>query len=528
MIYDGTGAEPYVGAVAIQEDRIVQVVKGAVPAGITENAEIIDAAGKNVTPGLIDIHRHCDIKPFYGTDYGRVLLAQGITTTVVGNCGFSMTPVPQDPTAAKEMQDYAEPVVGPAYEGIHTFPEYMQALETKKLPVNTASMIGAGTVKIAVKGFSDTAYTEPEMERAQQYIQEALESGAVGVSAGVMYLPECYSTTDEYAALLAPMRKYKVPLCVHIRGEGDSLTESIREVIEIGRKVGCPVEISHFKSCGLANWGKEIHKAIALIEEARSKGQDVTCDFYPYVGGSTTLVTMVPPAFVKGDMKKALERLGTPEGVQEFCKSLEKSYPDWDNYAVSLGWDRILISGVTKEENQKWVGMTVREAAIACGLEDGEYVARLLHEEDGKVAIISMSMSQEDVDTVARLPYSSVISDSIYADTDTPHPRMYGAFPKMIREYVQERKILTMEEAIRKMTDQPARRMGLEGRGRIQEGYYADLLIWKELKDLASWENPTQLAVGVEKCYINGKPAWLQGTMVNDNCGRIIKRRILI
>lgn len=438
-----------------------------------------------------------------------------------------MVPVPEDEAKAEEMFAFAEPVVGPAYRGIHTYGQYMDALDKLKLPLNFASMIGSGTVKIAVKGFSNTPFTEAEMKKASDYIEDALEKGAVGVSAGIMYLPECYNSTDDYAKMLAPMEKYHTPLCVHIRGEGDSMVDSVKEVIEIGKKVGCPVEISHFKSCGMANWRKEIHRAIELIEQARKEGQDVTCDFYPYEGGSTSLTTMVPPAFVDGDMNRALERMGTKEGVEEFCKSLEINYDDWDNFAITLGWDRILISGVHKQSNQKFVGKMVSDAAKEYGFEsDGAFVAWLLHDEEGKVAIINMSMCQDDIDTVAKLPYSNVISDSIYAVTDTPHPRMYGAFPKIIREYVQERHLYTMEEAIRKMTSLPAARMSIARRGQIAEGYYADINIFDpaELKDHATFEKPVQLASGIAKCFVNGKLAWEDGKLCNDACGKNLRR----
>lgn len=374
---------------------------------------------------------------------------------------------------------------------------------------------------------ANTPFTEEEMKKASGYIEDALEKGAVGVSAGIMYLPECYNSTDDYAKMLAPMGKYKTPLCTHIRGEGDSMVDSVKEVIEIGKKVGCPVEISHFKSCGMANWRKEIHRAIALIEEARKEGQDVTCDFYPYEGGSTALTTMVPPAFVNGDMNRALQRMGTKEGVEEFCKSLEVDYDDWDNFAITLGWDRILISGVNKESNQKFVGKMVSEAAKEYGFEsNGAFVAWLLHDENGKVAIINMSMCQEDIDTVAKLPYSTVISDSIYAVTDTPHPRMYGAFPKIIREYVEERHLFTMEEAVRKMTSLPASRMSIARRGQIKEGYFADINIFEpsRLKDHATFEKPVQLASGIEKCFVNGKLAWENGNMCDDTCGKNLRR----
>lgn len=531
VIYDGLGNAPFRGKVYIEDEVIKKVFRDGEDTAeletITQEAEIVDAQGKTVTPGFIDIHRHCDIQPFYGTDFGKVMLAQGITTTVAGNCGFSMVPVPQDEAKAEEMFAFAEPVVGPAYRGIYTYGQYMDALDKLKLPLNFASMIGSGTVKIAVKGFSNTPFTEAEMKKASDYIEDALEKGAVGVSAGIMYLPECYNSTDDYAKMLAPMEKYHTPLCVHIRGEGDSMVDSVKEVIEIGKKVGCPVEISHFKSCGMANWRKEIHRAIELIEQARKEGQDVTCDFYPYEGGSTSLTTMVPPAFVDGDMNRALERMGTKEGVEEFCKSLEINYDDWDNFAITLGWDRILISGVHKQSNQKFVGKMVSDAAKEYGFEsDGAFVAWLLHDEEGKVAIINMSMCQDDIDTVAKLPYSNVISDSIYAVTDTPHPRMYGAFPKIIREYVQERHLYTMEEAIRKMTSLPAARMSIARRGQIAEGYYADINIFDpaELKDHATFEKPVQLASGIAKCFVNGKLAWEDGKLCNDACGKNLRR----
>lgn len=531
VIYDGLGNKPFEGNVYIEDEVIKKVIRGEADTAELEAAlqetEIIDAQGKAVTPGFIDIHRHCDIQPFYGTDFGKVMLAQGITTTVAGNCGFSMVPVPEDEAKAEEMFAFAEPVVGPAYRGIHTYGEYMEAMDKLKLPLNFASMIGSGTVKIAVKGFSNTPFTEEEMQQASGYIEDALSKGAVGVSAGIMYLPECYNSTDEYAKMLAPMAKYHAPLCVHIRGEGDSMVDSVKEVIEIGKRVGCPVEISHFKSCGMANWRKEIHRAIELIEQARKQGQDVTCDFYPYEGGSTSLTTMVPPAFVNGDMNRALERMGTKEGVEEFCKSLEVTYDDWDNFAITLGWDRILISGVNKKSNQKFVGKMVSDAAKEYGFEsDDAFVAWLLHDEDGKVAIINMSMCQDDIDTVAKLPYSNVISDSIYAVTDTPHPRMYGAFPKIIREYVQERHLYTMEEAIRKMTSLPAARMGIARRGQIKEGYYADINIFdpEDLKDHATFEKPVQLASGIAKCFVNGKLAWADETLCNDACGKNLRR----
>ena len=517
LLVDGSGAPARYGNVLAEGGRILSVGEEEGPAD-----EVIEAGGRVVCPGFIDIHRHCDAKFLEPGDFGRVMLAQGITTTVVGNCGMSLTPSPKDSAG---MYSFMEAVLGSGCGelGLHAYRDYLKALDAKPLPVNAASMVGTGSVKITVKGFSSAPYTPKELEKAAALIEDALEAGAVGVSCGIMYIPECYSSASEFAAILKPLGKAGRTLTAHIRGEGDSLVPSVREIIGIGREAGCPVEISHFKSCGMENWRRGIHEAIALIEEARAAGQDVTCDFYPYEGGSTALTTMLPPSFVAGDMDGALRRLGTKEGVAQFREAAAVRYPDWDNYAVTLGWDRILISGVAAEENRPFIGLNVEEAAEKFGFADAAAcAAHLMHTDGGKTAIINMSMCQDDIDTVARLPYSIVISDSIYADTDTPHPRMYGSFPKIIREYVRERGVLTLEQAVAKMTSLPARRMGLAGRGVLQAGAYADILMLDPARfcDRATFASPTLPAEGLDLALLNGETVWKDGAPTGVFAGR--------
>ena len=506
-VYDGLGGAAYQADLLLEDGRIAKIAPG-----LTDTADVvIDAAGKAVTPGFVDIHRHHDAKPLNDPNFGQVELAQGITTAVSGNCGISMVPRPSDDTAAKAYYAFEEPVLGPiGLDGPRSYRDYLAALERASLPLNTAAMIGTGTVKICVKGFADTPYTQQELDDARGLIEDAMAAGAPGVSLGIMYLPECYSSTEEFAYILEPVGRYGRRITTHIRGEGDSMVQSVREVIEIARRVGCALEISHFKSCGMKNWGKDIHTAIADIEAARAEGMDVTVDFYPYEGGSTALTTMLPPVFVAGDMSRALQRLGTPEGVEEFRRTSSVLYDDWDNFCITLGWDRIIISGVVLPENQKFLGLTVTDAAEKFGFEDAvALAAHLMHSEDGKTAIINMSMSQADIDTVARLPWSNVISDAIYAKTDTPHPRMFGAFPKVLREYVGERGIYTMEEAIKRMTSQPAARMGLTGRGSLQVGNWADVLVFDPARftDHATFTDPAQKATGLDYCIVNGQIA---------------------
>lgn len=518
-VYDGLGNEGRKADVLLSGGKITAIAEHIdTPADIT-----IDAAGKAVTPGFVDIHRHHDAKPLNDPNFGIVELSQGITTAVGGNCGISMTPRPATDEAAKAYYAFEEAVMGPiGLDGPGTYREYLQRLEDTPLPLNTAAMIGTGTVKICVKGFSDKPYTQEELDAARALIEDAMAAGAPGVSLGIMYLPECYSSTDEFAYILEPVGRYGRVITTHIRGEGDSMVPSVREVIEIARKVGCALEISHFKSCGMKNWGKDIHTAIADIEAARASGMDVTVDFYPYEGGSTALTTMLPPVFVAGDMNEALRKLGTPEGVEEFRRTSSVLYDTWDNFCITLGWDRIIISGVNLPENEKFLGMTVTDAAEKFGFDDATALAAyLMHSEDGKTAIINMSMSQDDIDTVARLPWSNIISDAIYAKTDTPHPRMFGAFPKVLREYVRERGLYTLPEALRRITSQPAARMGLVGRGSLVEGNWADVLVFdpEVFRDNATFTSPANLATGLDYAIVNGEIALCSGQRTEANAG---------
>lgn len=504
IIYDGTGKKGFQADLLIEGDRIAKIGRD-----LTEAETVIDVSGKVVCPGFIDIHRHCDAKPLLNCDFGRRELTQGITTAVIGNCGISLVPAPSDDMIARELYDFNEAVLGPVtLDFPRSFEEYVERLKKVPLPVNMGVMIGTGSVRVSVKGFTDQPFTRRELEQGRQLIEDALIRGALGASVGIMYLPECYTSIEEFVYLLEPLGRYHRILTAHIRGEGDSLLESVAEVIEIARRVGCALEISHFKSCGMANWRKKIKEAILLIDNARKLGQDITCDFYPYEGGSTSLTTMLPPVFVRGNMTDALRRLGTREGEEEFRKSSRIPYRDWDNYCITLGWDRIIISGVIKEKYQKMRGMTMTAAASQFGYADPEALAaEMMYEENGKTAIINMSMCQDDIDEIARLPYSGIISDAIYAETDTPHPRMFGAFPKIIREYVNERKILSLETAIYKMTGLPAKRMQIEDRGVLQEGFYADILVFDpdKFRDNANFGNPAVLSSGITCLFLNGK-----------------------
>ena len=527
LVYDGSGNTPENADIYIEDGVIAKVAQV-----IQKSADtIVSAEGMVVTPGFVDIHRHCDKSPFDleagHSVYGEVLLRQGITTVVTGNCGISMYPVSQNANIRKETRDYYVPVLGnyENYQDVTDYESYIQKLGTCSLPVNTAAMIGMGSIRIAVSGFEGRPLTMEEKARCREIVEDALKKGAPGVSIGLMYLPEVYESAQELGEILKPLGDYDRILTTHIRGEGDSLVKSVEEVIEIARIAGCRLEISHFKSCGLRNWNKEIFRAIERIDRAREEGMEVTCDFYPYDCGSTTLMSLIPPAYIQGNIPKALEKMATEEGRETLRQMLRETYDDWDNYVISLGWDKAIISSVLKEENRWKIGKDLSQITREGGYRDEvEAAADLLVSENGTVAMIIRSMQQSDIDAIAALPYSCVISDAIYAETDRPHPRMYGAFPEFLHNYAVERQVIPVEEAIAKMTYIPAVRMKLIGRGRIKEGYWGDLNIFDlhEFQAKASYTDPARYAEELKYCFLNGIMVVKDDEILRQTEGRLL------
>jgi dihydroorotase/N-acyl-D-amino-acid deacylase len=379
---------------------------------------------------------------------------------------------------------------------------------------------GTGTTRAYVKAFDSSPFKEPEMKEMQRLLAEALDEGAMGISMGIMFVPECFGSTDEFVKMAAPLRGTGKPLAIHIRGEGNSLVNSVWEALEIGRRAEVPVHISQFKAAGANNWRKAVPEAIALIEKAR-ESQDVTVDFYPYTGSSTSIISLIPPAFLGNDWPASLRTLSTRAGIDRFKTMMESDYEKWDNFVKMLGWDRIFVSALKTRKNAE--GKSITE--LAGNSDPTEFAARLILEEEGQIAIIVQSMCQDDIDTIAKLPYSSVISDALYADTDYPHPRLYGSFPRIIREYVRERGILPMGEAIRKMTSLPAARINLEKKGFLKPGFDADILLFDgaALHDNASFKEPAKQASGISRVILGGKTVYLEDEFLQRNTGILLR-----
>lgn len=523
-VYDGSGSPPRQADVLIEGDRIIAVGQ-ALP---TEGARVIDAQGRYVTPGFVDIHRHCDIAVLTNPDFGETELAQGVTTTMGGNCGLAA--VPADPAYSKAMYDYIEPVVGPIPAGMRfaAHADYANALARGPLPINMGFLVASGAVRTAVKGFSMAPYTVAELARAIALVEEGMQAGARGVSLGIMYQPECWSTVEELAAVARPAARANGILCTHIRGEGDSLIQSVQEVIDIAARAEIRLNISHLKATGITNWRDLIFRAIDRIEAARARGQEVTADFYPYTGGSTTLQSLLPPTVIEEDMSAMLAKMGTSQGKQELREELNRPHEGWDNMAASIGWDRIVISAANLPEHVSYQGKSLAELAESLRYRDpADLVADLLYTENGKVGIIVMSMSQEDVDDIARLPYTALISDSLYSGTANPHPRLNGAFPHFLRDFVLDRGVLSYEQAVHKMTEMPASRIGLADRGRIAAGCMADVLVYdpRIFTDKADYIHARRQAEGMDLVLINGIPVRQGGRPTADKAGRFLPYR---
>lgn len=520
-VYDGTGMPGFRADMLVQNGRIDSIA----PALHAGDAQIIDATGKAVTPGFIDMHRHCDTAPMTDPDFGRIELAQGITATVVGNCGLA--PVPCAAATKAELYDFLAPVTGPVPPDVcfADYGQYVSALQTARPRIHMGFFAAAGAIKTSIKGFSNTPYSTQELRLAADRVREAVDHGALGVSLGIMYAPECYSTQNDLVTVVAPAARNDGLLTCHIRGEGDTLVASVREVLRIGERAGMRVNISHFKATGMRNWRRAIFEALEVIDTARSQGQDATVDVYPYDAGATMLFSLVPPSILGADNAETLRTLSTTAGKAALRKAIAQEHAGWDNMALSIGWDRILISSTSLPEHRNYPGQDIAALAQRLGYgEPSDFVCDLLCAEQGKVGIIVRSMSVKDVEAIARLPYAVLISDALYGGGTHPHPRLYGAFPRAIHELVFAQGVLTLEQALQKMCGMPAERLRLQGRGILRPGAVADINIFdpRALRDQATFERPVQLATGMNRVLVAGQTAWYDQTVSTGTFGTLL------
>ena len=516
-ILDGSGRDAYRADIGVTGNTIAAI--GDLSAANAR--EVLDASGRAVAPGFLDAHRHADTAIFRD-GFGTAELLQGLTTVINGNCGLSAAPV--SGPHANDVAAYLYPITG-ALSGVpvESLADYLNALKSRALPLHAGMLIGLGTVRACVAGFSkdldDADY------RAIHALQErSLSEGALGVSLGLGYAPECFFDTAGLIRALEPIRDTNLTLSVHMRSESMNLLDSIDEALAFAKALRVPLQISHLKAVGKARWGALVYEALEKIRRAREDGLDVQCDAYPYTAGSTQLLHVLPPEFLSGGTDAIAKRLIDPDAQKALKERLDFG-TDFDNYAKLIGWENIEISSVRLSEDRRFVGKTVAEAAGDA--EPWRFCAELLSRNACAVTMIDRLTHEDDIAAIYKAPFSYVISDATYPENGIPHPRVYGAFVRVLERFVRERKTLSLAEAVKKMTRMPADRYGLKKKGRIEIGADADILVFDpdRVHERATFETPAQCCVGVETILVNGAIAVRDGACTGKTNGTITERR---
>ena len=513
QILDGSGAPAYSGAAALSGGKIAAV--GELPGA--EAVRTVDGQGRFLTPGFIDIHRHADaalLRP----GFGKAELAQGLTTIVNGNCGLSLAPVSGPHRGA--VLDYLSPIAGRAEEDFPRLSDYRRRANEAPLPLNAGMLAGMGTLRACAAGFGDGALADGEFRRIHAALEEALSDGALSVSLGLGYAPECFYTTEELIRVLAPLRRSGRVITVHMRQEGDGVVEALEEMLTVARALETPVEISHLKAIGPRNWRRAVPQMLQMIAGARAEGLDVACDAYPHLAGSTQLIHVLPPEFQAGGVEALTAALGDPESRRRMRRRMETG-TDFENIVSLVGFENIHAISLRLPEHGELEGRTLADIAKRQGKDPYDALFDLLAAEQCGPAMIDFFAHQADVEDILRAPFAGVISDATYPE-GLLHPRVYGAFPRLLETCVGRRGVLTLEEAVRKITRQPADRFGLTGKGRIEAGADADLCLFapENIHETAAWQNPRQLAEGMDWVFVNGVPAIQEGQFTGLRAGR--------
>jgi dihydroorotase/N-acyl-D-amino-acid deacylase len=519
-IVDGTGSPWYSGDIAIRNGRIARI--GSLES--TPARRVIDAHGLTVAPGFIDMLGQSELSILVNPHVPSKIF-QGITTEITGE-GNSIAPL-NARILATDRPGYEHYKITPDWTN---FAEYLGRLEKQGIGINLASYIGATQVRRMVIGEENRAPTPAELDRMQALVREGMRQGAVGLSTALQYAPAPYASTGELIALAREAAKAGGIYATHMRSEGDAIDQSLDEVFRIGREAQIPVEIWHLKAAGKPNWGR-MPEIVSRIERARASGIDIEADTYAYPAWFNTFSAFVPPWVHEGGDEKMVARLKDPAARARIRREMETSTAGWDNEWLEIpGPEAILVSVVENRELLPLQGKTIAQIAQAQHKDPIDTIFDLLIQDPG-MSVAVFAMSEQDIAYALKQPWVSVDNDSQGAAPDGllgqehPHPRAYGTFPRILRKYVREEKLLTLEDAIRKFSALPAQRMRLTDRGVLKQGMWADVVIFDPaaIHDAATFENPNQLSVGMEYVLVNGVPIIEQGRMTNALPGKVLR-----
>jgi N-acyl-D-amino-acid deacylase len=518
-VIDGTGGPAFTGDVAIAGGIITQV--GRKLAGGA--AKVIESDGLVVAPGFIDSHTHTDGTVF-ATPGSESKLFQGVTGEVTGNCGIGFFPV--SPRYRDSLESYlaVHHFAMPASAiGWMDFAGYAQQLEKTGLGVNHIPLVAHGALRIAVMGAEDREATATEQQQMNRLLGGLLTQGAQGLSTGLIYPPGSFAPTSELIALARVCAEHGAVYTSHIRGESTTLMDAIEEAIEIGRQSKVRVVISHLKPLGRDNWGKGVI-LLEKIETARKQGVDITADQYPYEASSTSLTALVPARFHAGGVPHLLAALSNPDLKQALLEGIEREMN------VRGGSEKVMVTNLASKDSLSLSGKTLAQIASLWGETSAGTVLRLLQAEKGAVGAVFFSISEQDVDVIMRSKNVAVGSDGRGLRTgfsaEATHPRSYGTFPRVLAKYVREKKLLSLETAIYKMTGLTAQRFDLTDRGTIAPGMAADLVVFDaaSIRDTSDFSNPHQYAAGVEHLFVNGVPVIAGGRLTGNAAGKVLVR----
>ena len=520
-IYDGGGGKPFVGDVAITQDKIDYVG----PRATGEAKQVIDARGKAVSPGFINMLAHPEETLLID---GRALsdLKQGVTLEVMGEDSMG----PLTPAMRVRMQQRQGDI---KYDvDWTTLDGYLAALEKRGIAPNVASFVGAGTVRTNVLGENDVAPTPAQLAQMKALVKAAMEQGALGVTTALIYAPSTYAKTDELIALAAESARCGGIYSVHMRSEGDNIEAALNETIGIAKASGAPAEIYHLKLGGRRNWAK-LDNVIKTIEAARAGGVRIAANMYNYTAGATGFDAAMPPWVQDGGLEAWIARLKDPVIRARVLAEMRESRPDWENLYGHAGAEGTLLLQFKNDQLKPLTGKTLAAVARERGLSPEDTIIDLVIEDGSRVGVAYFLMSEENVKRQIALPWISFGSDEGgYAPEgvfmhSNPHPRAYGNFARLLGRYVRDEKLLTLAQAVYKLSGLAADHLSITDRGRLKPGYFADVVVFDaaSISDHATFEKPHQLASGVEQVFVNGIHALKDGAATRLPSGRIVRGR---
>jgi N-acyl-D-amino-acid deacylase len=520
VIVDGSGAPARAGHVGIADRRIAWIGDDtAADDPERDAARVIDAHGSVLCPGFIDIHTHSDLTLLVdGT--GESKLRQGVTTEVVGNCSFSAFPI--EPSRLDLHADHLARATAPLRPWWTDLDGYALALENEGIALNVAALAGHGTLRVAAMGVDARLPSSAELSRMIGDLDESLSQGAFGMSTGLTHVPSAYGDFDEVVALAEVLSRHQALYATHARAVGSDERDAVAEAIEVGRATGVMVEFSHLAINRPERWGTG-YELLAMFERARADGIDIAFDVYPYDASSSSLTQYLPAWVQEGGTEELRRRLADPG---ERRRALEEMTEGWFN-GIPWLWDRFVVSSTT---DGALVGQTLAEAADALQLAPDELTLRLCEEYGNEIQVVLFYRTEEDVSSFLRHPLAVVGSDGnaipLEQASAKPHPRSFGTFPRVLGRYVRDGAFLELPDAIRKMTSEPARRLGIRDRGSVEVGNFADLVLFDPatVADQATFEQPANAPRGISHVMVNGTLALEEGAVTGHRPGTVLRR----